>query len=166
VNTGLTNGTVYYYAVYVRDQVGNWNDATTPGLNADTGLPQGAGAPPVPPTGLAGSDVPGDNGAAVTLTWTPSTSASVTQQRVYRSLTSGLSYGLVWTFGDRTTSTFTDTGLVAGTPYYYVVRAFDGALESGNSNEASVTPVDNTAPAAPTALAAQDRLADTGAPFS
>ena len=48
------------------------------------------------------------------------------------------------------------------TAYYYVVRAFDGTQESPNSNEASATPIDNLAPAAPTALVAVDRPADQG----
>jgi hypothetical protein len=41
VDGGLREGT-YYYAVYSRDAIGNWNDLTTPGANADTGTPVAA----------------------------------------------------------------------------------------------------------------------------
>nr|BAL52710.1 cell surface protein [uncultured prokaryote] len=40
VDAGLANGTVYYYAVFSRDQAGNWNDQVVEGQNADMGAPQ------------------------------------------------------------------------------------------------------------------------------
>jgi murein DD-endopeptidase MepM/ murein hydrolase activator NlpD len=39
VDIGLSDGTTYYYAVFSRDQAGNWNDTVAPGENADTGTP-------------------------------------------------------------------------------------------------------------------------------
>ncbi|MFO8007750.1 MAG: fibronectin type III domain-containing protein, partial [Candidatus Brocadiia bacterium] len=53
------------------------------------------------------------------------------------------------------TSDYTDTGVTNDTTYYYVVTAVDtSSNESGYSNEASATPTDSTAPAAPTGLVA------------
>jgi len=52
-DTGLSNGTTYYYAVFSRDGNGNWNDQVCASLNplcqgknADTALPQGTTPPP------------------------------------------------------------------------------------------------------------------------
>jgi len=39
-DTGLANGTTYYYAVFSRDAAGNWNDTVQPGKNADTATPE------------------------------------------------------------------------------------------------------------------------------
>ena len=97
--------------------------------------------PPAAPTGLSASDSPGDNGGSIDLSWTPSAAGDVTEQRVYRGTTMGGPYPvLVTTFNDNVTNSDTDTGLTDGVTYYYVVRAFDGTSESGDSNEASATP--------------------------
>ena len=39
VDTGLINGTTYYYAVFSRDTAGKWNDTVEQGKNADTAIP-------------------------------------------------------------------------------------------------------------------------------
>lgn len=102
--------------------------------------------PPVAPTGLSVADVAGDQGGALQLTWTISTSVDITQQRIYRGTASGGPYSLVTAITDNTTSSYTNTGLTNGTTYYYVVRAFDGSTESINSNQGSALPQDNLAP--------------------
>ncbi|HET8759978.1 MAG TPA: fibronectin type III domain-containing protein, partial [Nitrospiria bacterium] len=152
--TGLTDGTTYYYVIRAFDGI----------ESADSN--QASAAPldnrPAAPTGLSASDVAGDNGGAIALTWTPSSSGTVTAQRVYRSLTSGGPYTQITSFANNTTSTYTDTGLTNGTTYYYVLRAFDGTQESADSNQASAVPLDNTAAAAPTGLSAADVAGDNG----
>ena len=160
VDPGLTNGTTYYYAVYARDAAGNWNDATTAGQSADTAVPSNVA--PATPTALAAADQAGDQGGVIVLTWTPSTSPGILDQRVYRSTADGGPYTLIQTIGDNTTQVLVDVGLVNGVTYYYVVRAFNGTRDSADSTQASAAPIDNLAPLAPTALAAVDTPNDEG----
>jgi hypothetical protein len=54
----------------------------------------------------------------------------------------------VTSFANNTTASYTDTSVTNNTTYYYVMRAFNGSTESGNSNEVSVRPSTNTAPVA------------------
>lgn len=42
VDSPLTNGTTYFYAVFTRDNCGNWYGSADAGFNADTGSPVGA----------------------------------------------------------------------------------------------------------------------------
>jgi fibronectin type 3 domain-containing protein len=104
--------------------------------------------PPLAPTNVA--TAAGNN--QVTLTWTPSTASGITEQRIYRSETSGTYGAALTTINDNTTATYTDTTAVNGTSYFYVVRAFNGTTttESGNSPEATATPVLPAVPSAPT----------------
>ncbi len=119
-------------------------------------------AVPPAPTNLRATDHPGDQGGAIDLTWIPYSNTKVTQQRIYRGTNPGGPYTRVITFTNNTTTTYTDTGLVNGTNYYYVVRAFDGTQESANSNEANAKPIDNLPPVVPTNLTATDHPADQG----
>lgn len=101
---------------------------------------------PAAPTGMAAVDHPADNGGALDLSWTPSSSAGVTQQRIYRGTASGGPYTLAATIANNITASYTDTGLATAIRSFYVLRAFDGISESANSNEASAIPQDNIAP--------------------
>ena len=145
-DTGLSNGVPYYYVVTALDAASNTATSTeasaTPADNVA----------PAQPTAVTAADSPNDGGAAIDLSWTPSISTDVTQQRLYRGTSSGSHDTLVQTF--TTTSSHTDTGLTDGVPYYYVVTAVDAASNTATSTEASATPADNLAPAAPTGLAA------------
>src|SRR4030067_194110 len=118
---------------------------------------------PAMPTGLSAVDTPSDNGKAANLSWTPSVTGGTTEQRIYRSTATGGPYSIINTIPNNSISTYTDsTGLTNGTTYYYVVRAFGGGQESGNSNEANTVPADNIAPNAPTVLSAADVAGDNG----
>jgi thermitase len=105
----------------------------------------GGGTPtiPAPPTGLTATAGNGQIG----LVW--NASAGATSYNVKRGLSSGGSYTTV---GTPSGTSFTDTAVVNGTTYYYVVTAVNSAGESGNSNEASATPQAPAGPAAPTNL--------------
>jgi fibronectin type 3 domain-containing protein len=131
-DTGLTNGTTYYYVASALNAAGE--SANSSQANA---TPTAPATPPAAPTGLQA--VAGN--AQVSLTWSASTGA--TSYNVQRSTTSGGPYTQV---AAPTTTSDTDTGLTNGTTYYYVVAASNAAGQSANSSQVSATP---TAPANP-----------------
>jgi fibronectin type 3 domain-containing protein len=96
------------------------------------------------PTNL--SATPGNT--QVSLSWTASSGA--TSYNVKRSTTSG---GPYTTVGSPTGTSFTNTGLVNGTTYFYVVSAVNASGESGNSAQVSATP-QGVVPAPPTGVSA------------
>ena len=138
-NTGLTNGTVYYYVVSAVNSGGE--SANSSQVSA---TPQVATVPGTP-TGLTASA--GDSQAS--LSWTASSGA--TSYNVKRATSSGGPYTTV--ASGITATSYTNTGLSSGTTYYYVVSAVNANGESANSSEASATP-QGTAPAPPTGLTA------------
>lgn len=129
-DTSLVNSAGYYYVVTALNGVAesaNSSEVTTTPV----------GAPPVP----AGLQATG--GSAVSLTWTPSYGA--TSYNILRSTTSGSGYALV---GTSSSPSYSDSGLVNGTTYYYVVNAVGPNGQSANSSEASAI----TTSATPTGL--------------
>jgi hypothetical protein len=89
--------------------------------------------PPVAPTNLAASS---QFKKKINLSWLQSTSPGVTQNKVYRSITSGGPYTLVTTIAAATS--YQNTGLTSGQTYHYVVTAVNSSgLESPASNQAS-----------------------------
>jgi hypothetical protein len=74
--------------------------------------------------------------AQVVLNWSPA--AGATTYNVQSSTTEG---GPYTTIATPTTTSYTNTSLVNGTTYYYVVSATDGVNVSSNSLEVSATPV-------------------------
>lgn len=135
-DTGLANGTICYYVVSALNAGGESANSTQ--ASATPQVP-----PPAAPTGLNATA----GNAQVALNWTASSGA--TSYNVKRSTTSG---GPYTTITNVTTTSYTDTGLVNGTTYYYVVSALNAGGESANSTQASATP--NTPPPAPTGLTA------------
>ncbi|MHB8586596.1 MAG: PKD domain-containing protein [Thermoplasmatota archaeon] len=112
-------------------------------------------APPAQVTGLAVSNT--HTGTSLALSWTPATDqdGNVTSYNVLRSASQNGPFTVVDT---PTTNATTDTGLTAGTTYWYEVSAVDGG---GNVGPASVavsgTPSstsDSTPPSVPQNLAA------------
>jgi len=117
LDAGLVNGTTYRYTVAAV----NWNGESAATAEVD-GTPI---QPPLAPTNLVAT--PGNR--QVLLTWQGSGAA--TGYRVKR-----------WTAGTRfttiaspTTTQFTDTGLINGTIYRYVVSAVTGGLEGDATPE-------------------------------
>ena len=138
-DTGLTDGTTYYY------KVAAVNSGGTSGMSNEASATPQLTAPGAP-TGLTAT--PGN--ASVTLTWTLTTGA--TSYNVYRGTTAG-GEGATPIATGLTTPTYSDTGLFNGTKYYYKVAAVNSGGVSGMSNEASATPEPPT-PVAPTGLTA------------
>ena len=142
VDTGLTNGTTYYYVVsatYTGGPVAGGASANSSQVSA---TPQAA--TPQPPTGLTAT--PGNT--QVSLSWTASSGA--TSYNVKRSTVSG---GPYTTVGSTGATSFTNTGLTNGTTYFYVVTAVNASGESGNSTQVSATP-QGVVPAPPTGVTA------------
>jgi len=130
-DTGLTNGTTYYYVVSALNASGESADSSQASATPAAPITR-----PAAPTGLTATA----GNAQVSLTWTAS--AGATSYDVKRSATSGGPYTQVAapaTAGD------VDTGLTNGSTYYYVVSALNAAGESTNSSQASATPVTTTA---------------------
>lgn len=92
--------------------------------------------PPAAPTGLTAA---GGN-QSVLLNWNDNGEADLYGYNVYRSTTSGSGYTQI-NGSLLSSSNYTDTDVINGTTYYYVVTAVDEVLnESADSGEASATP--------------------------
>lgn len=94
-----------------------------------------AGGVALAPTNLVATPGTGQ----VSLTWTaPSDNggSSITGYKLYRNTTAGATT-LVQTLGN--VNSYTDTGLIAGTTYYFRVKAMNSTGDSQYSNEISVT---------------------------
>jgi fibronectin type 3 domain-containing protein len=124
-DTGVTNGTTYYYVV------------TAVNTNGESGYSSQASATPQVPLPLPPTNLSANAGnAQVSLTWTASPGAA--SYNMYRSTTNGGPYAKIAS-GIVSTNT-TDTGVTNGTTYYYVVTAVNTGGESGYSGQASATP--------------------------
>src|SRR6516165_2416296 len=132
-DTGLTNGTTYYYVVTAVNTAGESSNSSQVSATPQPGIP----AAPTNATATGGN-------GQVALSW--SASSGATSYNVKRSTTSGGPYATV---ASPTTTSYTDTGLTNGTTYYYVVTAVNTAGESSNSSQVSATPQPGI-PAAPT----------------
>jgi hypothetical protein len=109
-----------------------------------TSLPAPLPWPPAPPTGLAAAV----NCGQVTLTWTASSGA--TNYNIYRAATNGGPYA---TITNTASTSYTDTSVLNGTSYYYVVSAVGAGGEGPYSAQATATPVPPPAPTIMTAVA-------------
>ena len=144
-DTGVAPGT-YYYKVQAEDAAGNLGPASNEAAVtvADTTAPSA-------PSGLAA----GAAGNTITLTWTAATDdVGVLRYNVHRGTSAGFTPSAANRIAQPLGTSYTDTGLAAGT-YYYKVTAEDAAGNVGAaSNEASATVADTTPPSAPGTLAA------------
>ncbi|MDE2001466.1 MAG: fibronectin type III domain-containing protein [Patescibacteria group bacterium] len=132
-DTGLTNGTTYYYKVSAVNLVGEGSLSGEVSASLAVSVPNA-------PSALAG--VSGDQ--QIALSWqAPANTggAPITNYKIYRGTSSG-SETLLTTTGNSTT--YTDTGLNNATTYYYKVSAVNSVGEGALSNEASAKTFDFT----------------------
>ena len=129
-DTGLTNGTTYYYTVAAVNTVGTSSQSAeahaTPLLTA-----------PTAPVGLVAT--PGN--AQNSLTWTAT--ATATSYNVYRSTTTGAE-GSTPIASNISTTGYTDSGLTNGIKYFYQIAAVNSAGTSVLSAEVNATPFYST----------------------
>ncbi len=126
-DTGLTNGTTYYYIVQTYNCVPIQSTNTDQGVGVPTD-------PALPPT-LQGA-TPGDG--EVSLTWSSVTGSD--EYRLYYSTLDGGPYTLITS---TTVTSYTHTGLTNDTTYYYVVKNYDTQklpTLSNYSNQLSAVP--------------------------
>lgn len=147
VHTGLSDGTTYYYVVTAVNQAGEGPASVQ--VAAKTITPAPVPVVPSVPTGVTASG--GAN--QVTISW-PAV-AGATSYNIYRSTASGVSTANGTKLAG-VTSPYTNTGLAAGTTYYFVVTAVNSAGESGASAQASAAtnPAPPAVPVAPTGVVA------------
>lgn len=124
-DSNVANGTTYYYVVTA-------SNGTCTSTNSAEVSAAPSCTPPPSPANVVASPANG----SVTLTW--AASAGATSYSIYKNNTGGTSYSFV---NSTSTTTFTDTNVVNGTQYTYVVTASNGSCSSANSMPAQVTPV-------------------------
>jgi fibronectin type 3 domain-containing protein len=148
-DSGLTNGTTYYYVVNAANSAGE--SANSPQASAKPTAPESA---PAVPTGLQATA----GHSQVSLSWNASSGA--TNYNVKRSTASG---GPYTTISSASTTSYTDSSVTNGTTYYYVTSAVNSVGESANSSEASGTPTSpENAPPVPSGLKAAAGNAQVG----
>lgn len=142
--SGLLPSTLYHYRVRSRDAAGNL--AVSGNLTFTTAAAPDTTAPTAP-AGLTAAAV---SSSQINLAWNPSTdNVGVSGYRVYRN---GLQVGTT------TVTSYSNTGLTAGTVYSYSVSAFDAA---GNASAQSAAVSVATPAASQSATVTLSPAADT-----
>jgi hypothetical protein len=126
-DSGLNNGTTYYYVVSAVNSAGESADSTQV-----SAVPQ-APAPPAAPTNLTASGAKNK----ISLKWTQSVGPNVRFNRIYRSTTSGGPYTLVTQIAPKTS--YNDSIPGGGTLFYVVTAVNVDGVESASSNQAGAT---------------------------
>jgi len=146
-DTSAVAGTTYYYWVKA------CNSAGCSGFSAsDTGYRASGTTPPSAPTGVSASD--GSFIDKVQVSW--SASAGATYYQVFRHTSNNSSSATTLT-GSHPSSPYDDTSAVAGTTYYYWVKACNSAGCSGfSSSDSGYRATEVTTPSPPTGVSASD----------
>ena len=136
VDTGLTNGSPYFYIVTAVDEVPNESAASVQAF----ATPRDS-TPPSAPAGLSVSTGSG----RVSLRWMANSESDICCYSVYRSSTFGSGFSRI--ASGLTFPAFIDEGLENGTCYYYIIKAVDTSFnESDGSLQHSAIPHEPKAP--------------------
>ncbi len=136
-NTGLLDGTTYYYRVRAYNAYGN--GAYSSVVSNTTTF--------IPPTGLDATAV---SASQINLSWTDNSSGE-SGYKIERATAAAGPYSVVGTTSSNATI-YQDTGLLDGTKYYYQVRAFNST--AGTFSTYTTQSFDTTKLAPPTNLLA------------
>lgn len=129
-DTSVSNGTTFFYVVTAVNEAGE--SAPSVQVSATPSAPVVA-PPPLPaPTGVSATAGTGQ----VTLSWGVVNGAS--GYNIKRATESGGPYSQI---ASQSSTTFNDSSLSPGVTFYYVVSAIYSSGESGNSMQASATPL-------------------------
>jgi autotransporter-associated beta strand protein len=124
-DSGLTNGTPYYYVV------ASVSTSASTGINSSQATATPTALVPVAPTNLTATAI----NSQIVLAWNSVTSA--TGYQLLRSTATGGPYSTIAT--GLTTTSSTDSSVLSGLTYYYVVAAANAGGTSAWSNQASAT---------------------------
>ncbi|MBN1676816.1 MAG: fibronectin type III domain-containing protein, partial [Kiritimatiellae bacterium] len=145
-DSGLASGTLYYYMVKATNGAGDSSYSNT--ASATTGE-----SAPAAPGSLAAA---AQSATSIRLTWTDN-SGNETGFKIDRRESGTDTWARIATPSANATA-YTDSGLLSGTLYYYMVKATNGAGDSPYSNVAGAT-TGESAPTAPGSLAAASQSA-------
>jgi hypothetical protein len=136
----LANAGVQTFSITFGTAGTQWLSVTDTVNTSMTATQSGISVAPAVPTGLTAMAV---SPSQINLSWSPA--AGATGYEVERSLSASSGFAVV---GTPTITSYSDTGLTAGTTYYYQVIATGGGISSAPSKTASATTT-GTAPPPP-----------------
>jgi hypothetical protein len=137
-DSGLTNGKTYQYSVatlFTGDPTVNGGGNTE--ISKIVSSTPTAALPPAAPTGLSANA--GGTAGNIALQWTQSTTSGVTQNGIYRRLSTDSAFPTTPTTTISAATAYQDGGLTSGAMYCYVVTAIGPTGVSAQSNSSCAT---------------------------